>query len=80
MATLDAPKPRKRYSDYPPETQRVIDSIILLGLRVARRLEAEGKLDEALREHEANHTDRVRNVSYSQSKGGEKKNGKAGVA
>lgn len=49
MATSDEPK-RKRYSDYPPETQRVIDNIILIGLRVARRLEAEGKLEEALAE------------------------------
>jgi len=55
----------KRYSDYPPETQRVIDNIIALGLRVARRLEAEGKLEQALREHERNLSTQDQSVSYS---------------
>ena len=70
----------KRYSDYPPETRRVIDNIILLGLRVARRLEAEGRLEEALREHEANLSTRNDSTSYSNLRGGDKSNGKADVA
>ena len=79
MDTLDQPKPRKRYSDYPPETQRVIDSIILLGLRIARRLEAEGKLDAILAEHERNVSTRNDPTSYSKTRGGDL-NGKTNVA
>jgi len=49
----------------------VIDNILLLGLRVARRLEAEGKLDAILAEHERNLSTQNDPTSYSKTRGGE---------
>lgn len=37
---MPQPTPRK-YDDFPPGTQRVIDNLILLGIRVYRRVQVE---------------------------------------
>jgi len=67
----------KRYSDYPPETQRAIDGIIAIGVRIVRRLEAEGRLDAILAEGDGSTGGGLAN--YSDRKGGET-NGKTDVA
>jgi len=47
MATFDKPK-RKRYSDYPPETQRAIDGIIAIGVRMVRRPRPKGLAERSV--------------------------------